>query len=83
MQTQLYLGIAFDELFDRGRQRVARLGVGSGDGEVTTILRMIFLGDLFEIFSIVQHALGNGQHSFAGLGDGHNALAIAYEYFDA
>ena len=82
MQTQLHAGIAFDELLDRRRQGVARLRVRGCDGQVAAVLRVKFLGGLLEVLGIVQHALGDGKHGFARLGDGHDALAVAHEDLD-
>ena len=76
---QPHFRIAALEFTDRRWQRVARLGVGCGDGQAARLLVGEFGRGLLEVFGLLQQALDHLQHRAARLGQLGDALAEAHE----
>ena len=60
-------------------QRIARLGVGGGDGETAAVMGGEFLADTFEAIHFLHDQLDRAQHRAARLGQAANTLAVARE----
>ena len=83
MQAKLHFGVVLDELLDHGRQGIACLRVGGGDGEFACLLILEFLSHLLQVRRIQQHARRHFRNDLAGVGQCRQALAVAHEDIDA
>ena len=83
MHVQRHVRVALDEAVDDRRQRVARLGVGGGDGQVALLLVGEFLGDLLDAFHLAQDLAGGLDDVFPRRGDAREVFAAAGEDLDA
>ena len=63
-------------------QRIARLGMGGGDGEGAELLVGELLAGAAQVVRLGEDALGDGDDRLARLGDGDEALAVAHEDVD-
>ena len=75
--------IALDEGLDGRGQRIARLGVGGGDGQLALAFVGILLGDLLDAFDLAQHLAGGFQDNLARRGHMGQVLARAGENLHA
>ena len=75
----MHLRIALHEAPDHRRQRVARLGVGGGDGERAHRLAPELVAQLLEVAGVGEDALGDRQDVTPRLGQAREALAAAHE----
>jgi hypothetical protein len=64
------------------RQRVARLSMGGGNGEGAELVVGELLARAAQVARLGEDALGDRHHRLAGLGDRHQALAVAHEDLD-
>ena len=64
-------------------QRIARLGMGGGDGQAALLLVGILLGDLLDALHLAQYFARGLQDGLAGGGDVGQVLAATCEYLDA
>ena len=83
VDQQPHAGIAALERRDRLGQRVARLGVGGGDGQGAELFVRELGARALEVGGLGQHALGDLDHRLARLGKRGQALAAALEHRDA
>jgi hypothetical protein len=83
VDAQLHAGVLLLELRHGLRQRIARLGVGGGDGQGAELLVGEFLAGAAQVVRLGKDALGDGDDRLARLRDGDQALAVAHEHIDA
>ena len=82
VHVQGHVRILLDEFADHVRQRIARLGVGGGDGQGALALVGELLGDLLDAFALAQDLAGGLDDTFAGRGHPGQVLAAAGEDLD-
>jgi hypothetical protein len=70
-----------DEVTDDRRQRIARLGVGSGDGQGAFLLVGEFLGDLLDAFDLTQDLTRRRDNPLSGGCHAGQMLATARKDF--
>jgi len=83
LDRQSHVGVAGQEGLDGGRQGIAGLGVGGGDGETAAIDFDKFFTDAFEVLRLQQNHFRNAQHFLARRGDIDHALAVAHKNLHA
>ena len=57
--------------------------MGGGHRKGADLFVLELAPNLLQVFRLDQHAFNDLHHRMAGLGDGHQPLALAYEDFDA
>ncbi|MCY1177146.1 hypothetical protein D9M73_174430 [compost metagenome] len=75
--------VLLDEIADHSRQRIARLGVGGGDGQRALLLVGELLGNLLDAFDLAQDFAGGIDDALTGRGHAGQVLAAAGKDFDA
>ncbi|MNR07531.1 hypothetical protein D3C85_1236550 [compost metagenome] len=83
LDRQPHLGVALGELANHARQRVARLGVRGGDGEVALVLRRVVLAHALQALHLLKDLLHRGQDAAPRLGQAADALAVPRKDIDA
>ncbi len=82
VHVQGHFRVLLDEAADHRRQRVARLGVGSGDGQRTLLLVGEFLSNLLDALDLAQNLASGVDDALARWGDAGQVLAAAGEDFN-
>jgi hypothetical protein len=83
VQVQLHVGKLAAKFLHRHGHRIARLRVRGRHREQAALLRHELLARVLEVAALHEHALDDGQHMPAGLGEPREPLAGAHEELDA
>ena len=83
MHVQGDVRVLLDEAADHVGQRIARLGVGSGDGQRALLLVGEFLGDLLDALDLAQDLAGGMDDPLPRRRHTGQVLAAASEHLDA
>ena len=83
VQADGHLGVALAKRSHRGRQDIARLRVGGGDGERAGILLAEFFADAPQVGHLPHDDLHGGEHLLPRLGHALEPLAVPREDVDA
>jgi hypothetical protein len=83
VQFQANRRMLLHEALDHRRQRVARLGVGGGDGQRALIAGGKIRADALQVLRIAQNPRGQVEYHAAWIGDADQPFAAALENGDA
>jgi hypothetical protein len=83
VQVQMHMRVLEPEALDHRWQRIARLGVRGGDGELSAVTVVVLGGHAVDVVGFVQQALGAFENAATGRGDFGEVLARAQKDIDA